>query len=228
MMFIGMALLVAVGLTLIIVVDAGSLVGLSQEQTGQIIPLLLILILVAGGAFGRQIKLSQIISNIFLWAVIFLIVIVGYSYRAEIINIKNRVFAEFSPQNASISQNGSSVLFNRSYNGSFQIKAQVNGVNLPMIFDTGASSIVLSLDDAKKVGINISALKYTIKMQTANGISYAALSTIKNIEVGNIERRNIKAFVTKDGALETSLLGMNFLRTLSSYSVKGDKLEFVN
>ena len=51
MLFIGVALLVAVGLALAISADAGSLVGLSQQQTGQLVPLLVILIFIAGGMF---------------------------------------------------------------------------------------------------------------------------------------------------------------------------------
>ncbi len=50
MIFIGIALLVASGLALIVSTDAGSLVGLTQMQTAQVIPLVLILVIFAGGA----------------------------------------------------------------------------------------------------------------------------------------------------------------------------------
>ena len=42
MIFIGIALLVAIGLALLISADAGSLVGLTQVQTAQLIPLLVL------------------------------------------------------------------------------------------------------------------------------------------------------------------------------------------
>lgn len=58
MIFIGIALVVAVGLALLISTDAGSLVGLTQAQTAQLIPLLVILIVIAGGLFTRRRKAS--------------------------------------------------------------------------------------------------------------------------------------------------------------------------
>ncbi len=228
MLFIGIALLIAVGLALVITVDAGSLVGLTQEQTGQIIPLLLILILVAGGAFSRRLKLSEMITNIFLWASIFAIIIIGYSYRNEITSLANRVMGEFAPQSANISNDGNSVMFTRSITGSFKLNVIIDNVKLKMIFDTGASAIVLNHDDAKSIGIDVDNLRYNIRVQTANGISQASSMTINNIRIGNIERSNIKAFIAKENALETSLLGMSFLQTLSGYSVIGDKLELMN
>ena len=54
MIFIGIALLVAVGLALLISADAGTLVGLNQMQTAQLIPLLVLLIVFAGGLFTRR------------------------------------------------------------------------------------------------------------------------------------------------------------------------------
>ncbi len=228
MLFIGIALLIAIGLTFVISIDAGSLVGLTQEQTGQIIPLLLILILVAGGAFSRRIKLSQMITSILLWAGIFAIVIIGYSYRNEITSLTNRVMGEFAPQSANISNDGTSVMFTRSITGSFKLNVTVNDVKIKMVFDTGASAVVLSHDDAKSIGIDVDNLRYNIRVQTANGISQASSMSINNIRIGNIERSNIKAFIAKENALETSLLGMSFLQTLSGYSVIGDKLELMN
>ncbi len=228
MLFIGIALLIAVGLALVITVDAGSLVGLSQEQTGQIIPLLLILILVAGGAFSRRIKLSEMITNILLWVGVFAVIIIGYSYRFEISSIANRVMGEVSPQSANVSSDGSSASFRRSRNGSFLLNVRVENVKLKMIFDTGASVVVLSHEDAKSIGIKVNNLTYDVRVQTANGISMASTVVLNDIAVGDIERQNIKAFIAKEDALNTSLLGMSFLQTLSSYSVTGDKLEFVN
>ena len=47
---------------------------------------------------------------------------------------------------------------------------------------------------------------------------------LKVDERGAIERRNIRAMVAKDGRMAGSLLGMNFLNTLSGFSVRGDRL----
>jgi aspartyl protease family protein len=84
---------------------------------------------------------------------------------------------------------------------------------------------VLSAADARQVGIDTASLNYTLPVQTANGTGFAAPVTLDRVEVGNITRSRIRAFVAQEGALDTSLLGMTFLETLSRYSVTRDALE---
>ena len=97
-----------------------------------------------------------------------------------------------------------------------------------MIFDTGASAVVLTIADARAAGVNVEGLRYTVPVSTANGQGLAARTRLDSIEVGGIVRRNLTAFVTEEGALETSLLGMTFLETLSRYSVTRNSLELVD
>lgn len=228
MIFITIALLISIGLALVISSDIGSLVGLTQDQTGQIIALLMVLILVAGGAFSKRIKFSDMLVSILLWLGLFLIVIIGYMFREDIGNFAGRVAGELAPGNATISSEGDIALFHRSMGGSFRLNAKVENVNLSMIFDTGASVVVLSHDDAIRVGIDLDGLTYNVRVQTANGVTNAASVILDSIEVGGIKRNNIKAFVVKDDLLKTSLLGMSFLETLTGYSVMNDRLELRN
>jgi aspartyl protease family protein len=52
--------------------------------------------------------------------------------------------------------------------------------------------------------------------------------TLDSINVGGIVRHNIRAYVTAGGALDTSLLGMTFLETLTRYAVSQDSLELTD
>lgn len=225
MIFIGVALLIAVGLAVVISADAGSLVGLTEDQTGQLIPLLLILIVVAGGAFGRRRNLSHFMTSIALWVGIFGVVLVGYTYREEVTGVATRVFGELSPGSAIVAEDGKSATFFRSFGGSFRLKTSVNGAETSMVFDTGATAVVLTHDDAILAGIDTDSLRYSVRVQTANGVGRAAPIVLANLRVGDIQRRNIRAFVAEEEALRTSLLGMTFLETLSGYAVSNDKLE---
>jgi len=223
--FIGFALLISFGLAMLISYGAGQLVGLSEDQFGQIILLVMVLILVASGSFGRRIKLAHIVNGIALWSTMLFVLVAGYSYRAELSDMSNRVWAALTPGVAVVDQNEGTAVFQKGFGNTFRMETEVNGINITMIFDTGASAVVLTSSDAIAAGINMENLRFNIEVQTANGKGRAAGITIKRIEVGGIIRKNIRAFVAEEGALRTSLLGMTFLQTQDNYTVRRDSLE---
>lgn len=228
MLFIGVAIVVAVGLALLISSDAGSLVGMSQAQLGAFIPLALILIVIVAGLFSRRHKFSDLVGNLVLWVGIFGMALVGYTYRDDLTNVASRVFGELVPGVATVDSAGGTATFRGGADGHFQINAAINGAEIRTIFDTGASAIVLTQSDAERAGIDTAALRYTVPVSTANGTGQAASVTLDRVEIGGIVRRNIRAFVAEAGALETSLLGMTFLGTLSRYAVSGNALELAD
>jgi aspartyl protease family protein len=228
MIFIGIALLIAVGLALLISADAGSLVGLTQGQTAQLIPLLVILIVFAGGLFTRRRKASELLGSVVLWIGIFGIAAVTYAYRDELTGIAGRVAGELRPGVAMVDAEQGMATFRRGMGGHFEINATVNGHTTPMIFDTGASAVVLTIADAEAAGIDTDRLSFHVPVATANGTGRAARVRLEQIEVGGIVRDGIAAFVTERGALGQSLLGMSFLETLSRYSVTQNSLDLVD
>ncbi|HEY8595178.1 MAG TPA: TIGR02281 family clan AA aspartic protease [Devosiaceae bacterium] len=225
MLFIGVAIVIAVGLALAVANDAGSLVGLTQAQTAQIIPLVAILILIAGGLFARRRSFGELISNAIMWLAIFGIAVVGYTYRYELGGIADRVIAEVQPGAVAVNSTNGSVTIARSFGGAFHVNATIDGTPVRLIFDTGASAVVLTAEDARAAGIDTSSLRFTVPVQTANGMSRAAVVRLDSIKIGDITRGGIRAFVVEDGSLHTSLLGMSFLETLSSYTVSRNALE---
>jgi aspartyl protease family protein len=228
MLFIGVAIVIAIGLALLIVSDAGTLVGLEQAQFGQLIALVVILLLVASGLFSRRHRLGEMVGNLVLWAGIFGIVLVGYAYRDDLQGVASRVFGELMPGAAVVDAERGTATFRSGIDGHFSINADINGATVRTIFDTGASAVVLTHADAVKAGIDTEALRYDIPVQTANGTGRAAGVTLDRIEVGGITRNRVRAFVAERGALDTSLLGMSFLGTLSRYAVSGNSLELVD
>ena len=100
MLFVGVALLVAVGIGLLVSADAGSLIGLTQSQFAQLIVLVVLAIVFAAGAFSRRQRLSTIAANVAVWAAIFVAALVGYTYREDIKGVAARVFGELSPTSA--------------------------------------------------------------------------------------------------------------------------------
>jgi aspartyl protease family protein len=108
--------------------------------------------------------------------------------------------------------------------GQFTARAEVNGANIDLIVDTGASAVVLKHADAEKAGIDTSALTFSTPVETGNGTAYAAPVRLRSITIGPLRLEGVEALVAKPGSVNESLLGMSFLRRLRSYDMAGDFL----
>ena len=108
--------------------------------------------------------------------------------------------------------------------GHFEANVDVNGATIRAMVDTGATSTVLSTADAERAGFDASALVFNIPVSTANGTANAARVVADEVAVGGIVRKNLPLLVAESGRLEQSLLGMNFIGTLSGFDVRGDRL----
>ncbi len=97
--------------------------------------------------------------------------------------------------------------------GQFWTDARVNNGHIHFLVDTGASSVALTPEDAKKAGIRLDTLAYNVPISTAGGENVAAYVNLKSVSVGPVTIRNVRALVVPEG-LNTSLLGMTFLGEL--------------
>jgi aspartyl protease family protein len=93
-----------------------------------------------------------------------------------------------------------------------------------MVLDTGASAVVLTHEAARAAGLPLEVLKYSVNVDTANGLARAAPVTLDRVSIGGLTERSVPALVASPGALRTSLLGMTFLNRLESWEVRGDRL----
>lgn len=116
-----------------------------------------------------------------------------------------------------------SVSFEPSANGHYYIPVAINGRSVDFIADTGATSIFLTQNDAKRIGLNVDNLNYNKIYNTANGQIKAATTIVKALKVGPIELTNVDVSVSPVPGGQ-SLLGMAFFRKLSSYDVKNNTL----
>ena len=78
----------------------------------------------------------------------------------------------------------------------------VNGAAVTMLVDTGASTVVLKQADARKLGIDANDLRYSVPVQTANGVAYAARVRLRSISVGPIVLTQVEALVAQPGTLK--------------------------
>ena len=109
--------------------------------------------------------------------------------------------------------------------GNFTGHATINGSDVAVMIDTGASFVALTHRDAVRMGIAPAPGDYRLAMSTANGRSYAAEVHLDSIEIGNVRIQDVPAIVAQPRALSRSLIGMNFLRRLRKFQFQGNRLE---
>ena len=108
--------------------------------------------------------------------------------------------------------------------GEFALHAKINGVKAPMVIDTGATSVVLTWETAKAIGLPIEMLEYNVDVETAGGHTKAARLTLDRLAVGKLVEKSVPALVVQRGQMKTNLLGMSFLDRLESWGVRADRL----
>ncbi|MEM8837455.1 MAG: TIGR02281 family clan AA aspartic protease [Pseudomonadota bacterium] len=136
---------------------------------------------------------------------------------------------DFRPQNTNTDfLPKRAVRINAGRRGHFHLDARVNGREIPFVVDTGASSVALSYESARRVGFNPKPSDFIGRSQTANGIARFAPVTISEIRFKSITVRNVRAAVLEKGALgDKNLLGNTFLSRLSEFNVRDGTLVMI-
>ena len=217
---IGMALSLAV---LIATTDTDPITTLLRHDVGSLIVKLALVVFVGGLVLTlfRE-RLAQALEAMLFWAVIGLLLVIGYSYRFELRDVSDRVIAELMPGH--VAGHGRNVEVVRGAGGDFALTVNINGARVPMVLDTGASSVVLTQEAAKAAHLPLEVLQYTVTVDTANGHTRAAPVTLDKFAVGGLIERAVPALVVHHGQLKNNLLGMSFLNRLASWEVRGDRL----
>ena len=219
-------LLIGLGLAFLLLLvrhEDGTIAGMTTDEfSGVVIKVALIVFIGSMVVTLFRERFSQAVQAGLFWLIIGAVLAVGYTYRAELRDTGNRVLSELVPGRAA--SRGRIVEISRGRAGDFQVAADVNGARLPMVLDTGATSVVLTYEAAKAAGLPLEVLQYNVNVDTANGRTRAAAVTLDRLAVGSITERSVPALIVQAGQLRTNLLGMSFLNRLESWEVRGDRL----
>jgi aspartyl protease family protein len=108
--------------------------------------------------------------------------------------------------------------------GHFHIEGRVNGEPVAFLVDTGASSIVLTPEAARRAGFVVEQLAYTQWSETANGRIRGAPVRLNALAIGTLVLHDVAATVNPV-AMDESLLGMRFFNQLKGgYQVRNGLL----
>jgi len=222
LLWIGLLVVVGIGIWLLSALFPGQLSS-GDDSNLEIVRLVAILAFVSSGmVFTRRIKFGEVARNIAVWTGLAAIILVGYTYRAELEEIFYRIGGELVPSHA-IATGDNGLVITESADGHYYVDSRVNGQRIRFLIDTGASNITLSLEDASRIGVDVSELRFVQRFQTANGVGLGAPYRLSSISIGSIAFADVPVSINGSD-MSTSLLGMSFLERLSSFEFRDGKL----
>lgn len=221
--------ILALGAILLVSNDSGMIAGLDSTTFGYLALLAALLVYLGGGLIGSYGGGARsMVRDAVTWLALGLGLVTIYAYKDELMPIAARVVGELVPGTAMTIEESAGglteVRLRRRLDGHFTANVEIDGTPISMIVDTGATSIVLRPQDARKAGIDVEALTFRVPVLTANGRTMAARVTIDTVGIGPLDRQKVEALVAQPGSLTQSLLGMSFLSRLRSYEFSGDFL----
>lgn len=211
--------------------DTGDIFSSDSDNLVRALYLGLIGTALGASLLGSGIKFSQASRNIAIWLAIIVAMASGYQYRYELQDVASRLTAGLipgSPISVVDTEGRKTAMIEKDGSGHFETLGSVNGQPVRFMVDTGATTTVLSEQDARAIGYEVETLTFNIPVSTANGMTRAARVTADEIRIGEVFRNRQPMFVAGPGQLEQSLLGMSFLSTLAGYNVRGDRMVLID
>ena len=113
---------------------------------------------------------------------------------------------------------GAEIVIPAGRNGHFLVTAEIEDVEILFLVDTGASQVILTVEDAERLGHRVDFLEFSDRFQTANGTIQGAPLRLSGLRIGDLEIEDLRASVIR-APMPTSLLGMSFLSRLEGFEV---------
>lgn len=182
--------------------------------------LLGVLVLVGSALAVRRVPIAQGLKMFVAWVLIFGAAFVVFTLKDEFLALGNRVLVE---TRGGVEQTApGEIRIRQASDGHFWVDARVNGETVRFLVDSGATTTSISRDTARRAGIE-PRRGFRAAVQTANGIVLVDRGTAETLAVGPIERREVAVHIS-DAFGDMNVIGMNFLSSLSSWSVEGRTL----
>lgn len=111
-------------------------------------------------------------------------------------------------------------LIERRSNGHFYVTAAVNGYPVDFVVDTGASMVALTVDDARRVGLDVDPGAFILVGRGASGDVRGQLVELDEVDIDGKRVSRVPGAVIE--GLDVSLLGQTYLSQISSVQMNGD------
>lgn len=116
--------------------------------------------------------------------------------------------------------NAREVLIPRNERMQYLTNASLNGRQMAVLVDTGASIVAMNQSHARAIGLP-PGVGEASQVETASGMVSARIVMLKSVDVGGIRVENVQASVLAGKFPTTILLGMTYLRHVSMSETGG-------
>lgn len=130
------------------------------------------------------------------------------------LNMSKRISANFK------AADNSEVRLAPSRGGHYRTPARINNQPVTVMVDTGATTVAMSLPQAKALGIDYRNGVLT-RVSTANGVVNAYGVMLSEVTVGTVTVKNVEALVSLSDFPDTVLLGNSYLQRVRMFTENG-------
>ena len=183
--------------------------------------ILMAVMLVLGSLMSRREPAARLLTMALAWIAIFGAGFVLFAFRDDIGWVTQRLRAEATGQPV---EQGAEIRIPMAIDGHFWVDAKVNGERVKFLVDSGATMTTIGRDTAERAGVEVNPTADQI-VRTGNGMIRVSSASARTLDVGSIERRDVRMHVAEHEDL--NVLGMNFLSSLRRWGVEGRWLVLV-
>ena len=177
--------------------------------------LLMAMMLVLGALINRREPFAKLVVMALSWIAIFGAGFVLFTFRDDLGWVAQRLRTEATGEPITV---GSEVRIPMAIDGHFWIDGAINGQPVRFLVDSGATVTTIDRRTAALAGADVSQERDQV-VRTGNGVIRVARARAETLAIEGISRQDVALHIVEGD--EMNVLGMNFLSSLSRWSVEG-------
>ena len=177
--------------------------------------LLMAMMLVLGALINRREPFARLAVMALAWVAIFGAGFVLFTFRDDLGLLAQRLKTEATGEPIVA---GREVRIPMAIDGHFWVDGKINGTPVKFLVDSGATVTTIDRATALRAGATVSDARDQM-VRTGNGFIKVARGRAQSLRIATIERDNVGLHIVEGD--EMNVLGMNFLSTLTRWSVEG-------
>ncbi|MCY7339070.1 MAG: TIGR02281 family clan AA aspartic protease [Sphingomonas bacterium] len=177
--------------------------------------LLMAMMLVLGALINRREPIAKLLVVALAWVAIFGAGFILFTFRDDLGWVAQRLRTEATGEPIVA---GREVRIPMAIDGHFWISGEINGAPVKFLVDSGATVTTIDRATALNAGAEVGVARDRM-VRTGNGTIRVAAGRAQRLSIAGIDREDVALHIA-DGD-DMNVLGMNFLSTLSRWSVEG-------